>query len=868
MKCKFLLSSALAALGCSAAPAFAQEGEPAPQASSGGIAEIIVTAQKRAENVQDVPIAISAYSSELLEERGIREVSQIAQITPNATLDAGTPFSGSNQVLAAFIRGVGANDFAANLDPGVGVYLDGIYLARTVGANLNLPDVERVEILKGPQGTLFGRNTIGGAISVVTRDPGDEFGFKGDVTFGSFDRFDVRGTVNLPVSDTLKTSLTFSTEQRDGYQKRVAFPGADAYASDPVGYISRNRYAVSDSQGGQDSWTVRGKVLWEPSARVQVRLSGDYSKTDTSSSANSVLAWNEDFLPAPFAPPPGTGLPGTSFAPPAGGFNFAGLYNFCINATPAQIADRLAQNLCGARGTQYNPSMIVPGLGSVNVDGDPLNDRLTYDGRFVSTDPDITYATGNNYNQMEVWGFSGTIDVELSDDISLKSVTGYRGIEWGTGVDLDNSPIDIGEGSFYMTQNQFSQELQLVGSFLDNSLNVVLGGYYFEEHANLNDTIAFGQGLLQVVGPNDLDTDNWAIFGQLDWRITDWLGITLGGRYTEENKTFLGGQTDFNGIIYKALNCAAPDGTVLPYVELPVGPGVTAPCFAVAGFPEGDQPLRFYIDELQTKRFKNFSPKIGVQLHPNDDVMIYGSYSEGYKTGGWTTRLSAPLGYAPDFDEEKAETWEMGVKSTLLNRALQINAAVFQTDYKDIQLTFYAGVSPVFQNAGDARIRGFEIEAVAAPIEGLTINASVGHLDAKFVNVLPAAQTAPNVFQLGVQEGTELPKTPKWSINVSPAYNFDLGNSGEITLAASWTHTSSVWNDVERSPSLARPAQDMVDASITYRQSGGQWFVQSGVTNILDERVLVTGVANPGFGLAFGTYNRPREWYVRVGVDF
>lgn len=868
MNARFLFSVGSAALAVASMPVLAQEAPAEAAAQPSGIMDIVVTAQKRSENVQDVPIAISAFSSEVLEARGIREVSQIAAITPNATLDAGTPFSGSNQVLAAFIRGVGANDFAANLDPGVGVYLDGIYLARTVGANLNLPDVERVEILKGPQGTLFGRNTIGGAISVITRDPGSEFGFKGDVTFGSFNRMDIRGTVDLPVAENLFTALTFSTEQRDGFQKRVPFPATGPFATDANSYIPRNKFETADEQGGQDTWTVRGKVLWEPTDRLQVRLSGDYSTTDTSSSANSVLAWNENFLPAPFAPPAGTGIPGTSFAPPAGGFNFAGLYNFCINATQSQIAERLAQNLCGARGTQYNPAGLSSALGGVNTDADPLNDRLTYDGRFVSTDPDLSYATGNNYNEMESWGLSGTVDFELTPDISLKSITGYRQLDWGTGVDLDNSPIDLAEGSFAMTQNQFSQELQLVGSLLDDSLNFALGGYYFEEHANLNDTISFGQGLLQVIGPNDLDTKNWAVFGQVDWRVTDWLGITLGGRYTDERKQFLGGQTDANGVIYKALNCAAPDGTVFPYFDVPVGPDVTVPCFAVAGFPEADQPLRFYVDQRQHKSFSNFSPKIGVQLHPNDDVMIYGSFSEGYKTGGWTTRLSAPLPNAPDFDEEMAETWELGLKSSLLDRRLQLNAAVFQTDYSDIQLTFYAGVSPVFQNAGDARIRGFEIEAIAVPVDGLTLNASIGHLDAKFIDVLPAAQTAANVFQLGVQDGTELPKTPEWSINFSPSYVARLGNGGELAFNASWTHTTRVWNDVERTPALMRPAQDNVESSLTYEEPDGNWFVQGGVTNLLDERVLVTGVANPGFGLAFGTYNRPREWYVRVGVDF
>lgn len=794
------------------------------------VGEIVVTAQKRAENVQDVPIAITAISADLLASRGIQEISQISAITPNATLDAGTPFSGSDQVLAAFIRGIGANDFAANLDPGVGVYLDGVYLARTVGANLSLPDVERVEILKGPQGTLFGRNTIGGAISVVTRDPGHEFAIRGDATVGRFNRFGARASVDLPVSDTVRTSLTFATDQRDGYQKRVPFPTTQAFVSDDPASFPYTGYRTSDREGGADSWSVRGKVLFEASDRLEVRLIGDYTRVDTSSSPNSVLTVDPAF-----------NFPN----------NFAGIYNTCINTPTAVLTAIGLGQVCGPRGTSYNPSRQIGGLGGVNVDADPFNDRHAYDNRFLSPDPDVSYATGNSFNQMESWGLSGIVDFEVTPGIELKSITGYRELDWGVGVDLDGSPTQALEGAFSLNQSQFSQELQLLGSFLDDALNVVLGGYYFKEDAFLLDSVMFGQGLLQVVGPSDLGTENFAFFGQVDWRINDLIGITVGGRYTEEDKTFIGGQRDENGFIYKLFG-------------LPISPAGAA----LAGFPVPSEPLRFYVDTLNEKKFSNFSPKVGVQLHPSEDVMVYGSYSQGYKTGGWTTRLSAPLNFAPDFNEEKAKTWEIGIKSQLLDRRLQLNAAVFSTDYEDIQLTFTQGVSPTFQNAGNARIKGFEVELQAVPVEGLNINGSVGYIDSKFTEVLPGAVVPPNLYQLGVNVGSELPKTPEWQLNLSPSYTVDLGNSGEIRGVVSWTHTTRVYNDVERTLLLSRPKNDMLDASITYEAPGGDWALTGGVTNILDERVLVSGAANLGAGIIFGTYNRPREWYLRLGFDF
>jgi outer membrane receptor protein involved in Fe transport len=208
-------------VAATATPAWAQDdaqGEAAQPASTDAEGEsIIVTAQRRAQRLQDVPVAVSAFSATALDERAVSDVSQLSGIAPNVTFDGGTPFSGSDAVLSAYIRGIGANDFAFNLDPGVGVYLDGVYLARTVGANQDLLDVERVEVLRGPQGTLFGRNTIGGAVNIVTRTPGDEFLFRGDVTTGSFDRIQVRASVDVPFSDSIHTSLSGSIQMRDGY---------------------------------------------------------------------------------------------------------------------------------------------------------------------------------------------------------------------------------------------------------------------------------------------------------------------------------------------------------------------------------------------------------------------------------------------------------------------------------------------------------------------------------------------------------------------------------------------------------------------------------------------------------------------------
>ena len=214
--CGLLMASAAAVL---ASPALAQSGG---QSGSGQsevtIQDIVVTAQKRVESAQSVPIAISVFSGKALTERAVGNVSQLTAVAPNVNFDNGVAFTGSTAVLAASIRGIGSSDFAFNIDPGVGVYVDGIYLARSVGANQDLLDTGRIEVLKGPQGTLFGRNTIGGAVSIVTRDPATEFRVQGDITKGRFEMTEARGSVDIPITDRLSSLVTFDVKTSQGYR--------------------------------------------------------------------------------------------------------------------------------------------------------------------------------------------------------------------------------------------------------------------------------------------------------------------------------------------------------------------------------------------------------------------------------------------------------------------------------------------------------------------------------------------------------------------------------------------------------------------------------------------------------------------------
>lgn len=883
MKHVLLRGSAVAAMSMvlgALSPAFAQD-SAAPAEDEGGIGEIIVSAQKRDQNLQDVPIAITAFGAEALQERGLADVSAISTLTPNVNLDGGTPFSGSSAVLSATIRGIGSDDFAFNIDPGVGIYLDGVFLARTVGANQDLLDVERIEVLKGPQGTLFGRNTIGGAISIVTRTPGDELRLVGDVTTGSFNLMRARVSMDIPITEGLSSSITAGVTNRSGFQRRIRYEGTAAEEraianSDSFTNFSHADYSTGTRQSPDDNLSLRGKLHWDNGGSFRATVSGDYTRQLSAGQNNSLLAVS--FPPGPFAPT--NPFPGTGINPvaPVGGVLFGGLYNFCINNNPAQIAARGATAICGARGTSANPGGLLAPLAGVNVDGNPLNDRLPWDGRFITGDPDTTYATGPTLNDLKAYGFTGNVEFDLSESLTLRSITAYRGTNWTAGSDLDGSPLSILELTFTQNQEQISQELQLLGTdLMDGKLNFVLGAFYFEESGDLRDHVVFNEGLLQVDGPNTFDTSNYAFFGQFDFKVNDWLAFTLGGRYTNETKQFEGGQQDLNGGNYKLFGCSDGNGNIAPLGNFPLAPPVAAggpPCFAALSFPDPANPVRVFVPGVNEQNFDNFAPKLGVQVTPSEDIMLYGSYSEGYKTGGWTTRLTNPQGnVAPSFDEEIAETFEVGVKSTLWDRKLQLNIAAFTTNYRDVQLNQQVGTSPTIDNAGTARIRGFEAEAVLAPVDGLTINGSLGYLDAEFTE-LSASVLAPGVagpipgVRLGAVVGGQLPKTATWSLTLSPRYEADLANGGSLVFLADYSHRSEVFNDLARYLALRRPPVNMLNASVSYREPDGRWDLTVGATNITDQRFLVSAGPNEAAGVLFGSFNRPREWFARIGFSF
>ncbi len=839
--------------------------------------EVVVTATRRSENIQDVPIAVTAVTAAQLESKGINDVAKLSAIAPNVTLDAGTPFSGSDTVLAAYIRGIGQNDFAFNQDPGVGVYVDGVYLARSVGSNTQMLDVDRVEILKGPQGTLFGRNTIGGAISIVTRDPGKEFMFKGSVTGGAFNRLDVQATADLPWTDSLRSSLSVASAKRDGYQRRIPFTnttnigpagsfdfipdcgavGANCtFATESSDRFPAAGRGAADREGGVNQYSVRTKTVFEPSDTFKATVSADYQHVDQSASANTALAIN------PFQ---------------AGGFPF---YNLCIaGQTLGIFTPGGAQGqVCGPRGgfpsTPANYQSL-PALWNANNDGNPNNNLLPWDSRFQTGDIDTTYATGNSFSRLKNWGVAATLEFGLPGTLKLKSITAYRDLHWFTGMDLDGSPLPILEPSFQMPQHEFSEELQLNGTTFSDRLNYTLGAYYFKEAGHLHDYVIFPAGELMIDGPNDLDTKARALFAHLRFKVTDQLGVTVGARYTKETKHFEGHQNDDNGFTYKISGCYPFNDEARLHLDPTIPAGVT--CQQALGFPSAAEPYRFYPPGIQTLDFTNTSPTLGADFHVTPDMMLYASFSKGYKTGSWTTRLSAPhpvFDPSLDFDPEFAKAYEVGLKSELIDHKLRLNLAAFHTDYSGIQLNSQQGISPTLVNAGDARIYGFEAEAEAVLGNGFVLNASFGYTNAKYTslnNVLDnGALLTLSSCPLRTSDTTsacDLPKTPKYKFYVGPQYTMSLAGGASVTFNADYTHTAELFNDLGNEELLKRDATNLVNASVTYAAQDDKWALSFGGTNLSDERYIVSGQNQGGVATIDAVYSRPREWYATFRVS-
>ncbi|TKD53349.1 TonB-dependent receptor [Sphingomonas baiyangensis] len=778
-----------------AAPAFAQQADPealaqAELAEPGaqGDQDIVVTARRREETLLDVPIAITAYSGDALAAQGAIDLSDIGDTTPNVTLE---PSRGTNSTLTAFIRGVGQQDPVPGFEAGVGLYIDDVYLNRPQAALLDIYDVERIEVLRGPQGTLYGRNTIGGAIKYVTRRLPDEVSVRARATYGSYDQADAVLSVSAPLTDGIRVGLAGARLSRGGFGDNLTL-GIENY--------------------NKDIWAGRGTVEFEtPDSRLFVRISGDYTH-DKSNARN------------------------------------------------------------GHR--------LIPGLQS----GAPVLDDVF----------DTRAGLANPVNDIEAGGLAMNVSAQLSDAFTLRSISAWRKDTSFTPIDFDALPaVDVDVPAVYRNE-QISQEFQLL--YESDRLNGLVGFYYLDARASTKfDVILATTGPLlglpvgagfgqQTAG--DVRTDTWSGFADFTYDVTDWLSLAGGVRYTSDTRA---------SDIFKANRLGGAD-----------------PEFGGAGANLG-APITDFSGEAT---FERWTPRASVSIKPNADTLVYASWSRGFKGGGFDPRGNANI--APNtngvpgiqydeiydfflFEPEEVDSYEVGLKGSLFDRAFTYQLTGFWADYSDVQVPgsvgvdangdgVFEGFAGVTTNAAAATLKGIEAEVFARLARGfagagsqLTFAGTLGYIDAQYDSFIGPSGAEVSDFR-------RIQNTPEWTASGTLGAIAQVG-PGELNASTTLSYRSETTQFEVPNPFLDQPGFALWDASINYSFGpDARYSIGLHGKNLTDERYITSGylfaAANPTTGIpiinpqgtftpslgregvATAFYGNPRQFYVTFGVQF
>lgn len=735
------LTSLVVLAGLMPASALAQE---AGASASPALDEIVVTAERREQRLQDVPIAVTAFSQATLQSRQINNVVDIMSTIPN--LHASNNI-GQGTATTAFIRGVGETESIITIDAPVGFYLDDVYIGRQGVNNMALFDVERIEVLRGPQGTLYGRNTSAGAIKVITKKPEFELGGAAEASYGRFDTRSAKGSLNVPLSDA--AAFRFNV---------LAAGGGGNFRNVTPGNVQR----VNDHK----MFGVRAGFRALLSDKLEINIAGDFSRDNQNGRY---------------------------------GIDVAGVIRPASSSLFVSNSGRDAENIGKA------------------------------------------------------YGFNATVDYAASDAVSLKSITAYRVTKQKYALELSDQPVTV--YSLY-TQNkntQFSQEFQLSGSFMDDRLNIVAGLYAFDENGDsyIGDEINLYLG--QLPGGIDLrvplpffaknigvDATSYAAFTQINFAVTEQLGLILGGRFTKDKKSidiaqFVGGTVGFGGTngapgFNNATVCGAPNAQV---------PGRTIDC------------------ELKNSRF---TPKFGLEFKPNDDVLLFATYTKGYKAGGWSARVNNPLEFL-DFDPETINSYELGVKSTVLGGQGTVNVSAFYYDYKNLFNTGTTNLGAFGVTTSDAKIWGIEVETNWRLAEGVRLFANGAWQDNKRKSI--------SVDTIGV--GPRLQRTPEWSFATGVNVERPLTDSIDGVFNADYSYMDEHFVSPQNFPVSETGPIDLVNASAGIRTGGGKYEVLVGCKNCFNEKyfdqALPFGQA-PGFNFDVVYPGMQRTWSITARVTF
>ena len=756
--------------------------------------EVTVTARRREESLLKTPVSITRLSGDDLVEQNVRNFADVRGRVSNLEivplLSGGTSFT---------IRGVGQTSAQVNSDAKAGFYVDDMYVARQEGNDLYFYDIESIQVLKGPQGTLFGKNTTAGAVLLTTKRPTDQFEGYMQLRAGTYARLETEGAINVPISEGIATRFSFRTQQIDGFIDHLLDDG---------------------KSGDVDNKSARLQLRAD-SGGFRLDLLGEYNTSGTDGGATI----------------------------PVGCLNTA---SYVVN---------------------YNALHSVPFCTAYPVIGDPYTvyggATLTLPTSAVITDiatggdagaPFVRQQGRGPYNDTDVYTINARASYDISDSLTIKSISAYRRNDASFYTPTLHAPNDIYAENDHTVTDQFTQELNIGGSLLDDRLDFLAGLYYFYQKTRfLQDTGPDWIDPLGYIYDGRLKYQSYAAYAQASFKFTPELELTVGGRYTYDEK-------EGSSYVFYAGN----GGT---YVR----DGVTLSC----GYFIGD-----FIGGIAncggapfTARGKNnwdgFDPKFQLSYTFSPELFAYATVAHGYNAGGFNQQIGAtPPGgeYASTYSPEKLWSYEGGIKADLLQRRLQISLSGFYQDYSDIQSTVLVVVGGIttrqFATAATARQAGFEVEFSARPTPDLSIRGNASYLDQKYTSITPGAL-------IGLD--TPVNSAPKYQFSGAISYDFHVGGEGLLTPTldvrgigkkpACYTAGSAT---VPQISTCDLPAYALVGARLNFTPSpDSPWSISAWGTNLLDK---VTQLGRTGYTGGMGvdryTPGRPLEAGVELRVRF
>ncbi|MEL6950421.1 MAG: TonB-dependent receptor [Pseudomonadota bacterium] len=691
--------------------------------------EVIVTAQRREQTLQEVPVSVTAFSGDALVEAGTVDIVALAQATPNVTLEVSRA---TNTTLTAFIRGVGQQDPVAGFEGGVGLYLDDVYLARPQATVFDVYDVERIEVLRGPQGTLYGRNTIGGAIKYVTKRLSDETQASVQVNVGTFNQLDTIVTASTPITDTFRIGGTIASFNRDGF-------GENLFTND-------EHYDKAIIAG-------RFSMEWEPSDSVFVRFAADYSDDDSNPKSGYRL------------------LPG---------------------------------------GTNGDPVL-----------GDVFDTRAG-----VET---IASSNGGLRNEATQGGAALTVEWDINDEWTFKSITASRSDDTESLIDFDALPVNDFDAPVIYENEQFSQEFQFLWN--TDRISGVFGAFWLDANAFDAFDVVLGQLGVTSFTLGDVDTENWAVFGDVTYDINDQWRLSVGGRYNSDKRSVLITRELFLGL-----------GS--PFFGNDSAISITVPAPGLVPTFTG------------SRTDTDFNPRVSLSFAPNDEHNLYGTFSQGFKGGGFDPRGAYNVpGVEAGFEPETVDSFELGAKSLWAGGKFSTNVAVFFSDYENVQVpgsigidTNNDGIDDSFAgtttNAAEAEISGLEIEAAAQFTESFSGTFSLGLIDADFKRWI--------VDGVDVSGEREFQNTPDTTANLTLRNEWPItirGVEGGLALIGAASYRSDNTQFEIPVPLVDQDAFTLVDVSLVWTSYDDR--IQAGIhgKNLTDEEYRVAAYNFPTLGL-------------------